>query len=429
MKNLQTPQNAVSVIPTEIAVIPTEIAVIPAEIAAIPAEIAVIPAEAGILHIITSHAWGGLELYVVTLVKKLLDEGIKTAIYCIENTKVDCEAKKLGIPIYYGYKQARISIKDILNVRKIMKMRQFEIIHTHTRQDVWQGSLVKLFLKKTQHIFSLYMSAPSKKGIFHKFIYRQVDAITSSSEILNERIKKNYPIPAFKVHLLRYGRDQNNYGINRDESLFIRKLLNTTPGEFVFATMCRLDSAKGVREIAESLLHLSEEVKNKVKIWIMGEPTLLHIDKLGKPVYEEQSLILYKWLKSFVDQQKNKIELIPFQKNIRPYLEAMDVFILGTYKETYSLSVLDAMGFGLPVIGTNSGGTPEQVKHQERGFLVDPKSAKSIAGAIEYYVENKILITQHGAAAKLWVRQEHDWKKAIFQLKELYNSYPCHPLV
>ena len=70
-----------------------------------------------VLHILTSHAWGGLELYVVSLVKKLLDAGTKSAIYCIQNSKVDREAQKLGIPVYYAYKQARVSFKDILKVR------------------------------------------------------------------------------------------------------------------------------------------------------------------------------------------------------------------------------------------------------------------------------------------------------------------------
>ena len=266
------------------------------------------------------------------------------------------------------------------------------------------------------------MSAPAKKDIFHKFIYKQVNAITSSSEILNQRIKKNYPVPEFKVHLLRYGRDQNKFDKNIEEALFIRKLWNTKEKELVFATMCRLDSAKGVREIAESLLHLKLEVKNKIKIWIIGEPTLLYTNTLGEPVYEKQSLQLYEWLKSFIAKSEGKIELIPFQKNIKPYLDAMDVFILATYKETYSLSVLDAMSASLPVIGTNSGGTPEQIKHMERGYLIEPKSSQSIAAAITYYVENQERILQHGAASYLWVKQEHDWYKTINELKELYNS-------
>lgn len=373
------------------------------------------------LHLLTSHAWGGLELYVVQLAKKILEAGMETAIYCIQNSKVDSEAQKLNIPVLHAYKQARISPKDILKVRKILKQEKFDVIHTHTRQDVWLGSLVKRSFK-IRLIHSLYMSAPAKKDFLHRFIYSQIDAITSSSEILNERIKQNYPIAPEKVHLLRYGRDQNDYEKNKEEALFLRKLWNTKENEIVFATMCRLDSGKGVREIGESLLYLSEQIKKQIKIWIIGEPTLAYTNASGEAVYEEQSLELYQWLTNFVQQQTGKIELIPFQKNIKPYLYAMDVFILGTYKETYSLSVLDAMGEGVPVIGTNSGGTPEQVKHLERGYLIEPKNSQSIANAITYYVENIKNIKKHGLLANLWVKEEHNWNDCIKKLQLLYTS-------
>ena len=373
------------------------------------------------LHILTSHAWGGLELYVVSLVKKLLESQEHSAVYCIKNSKVHKQCEKLGIPVFFAYKQSRLSIKDILNVRKILKENNFKVIHSHTSQDVWLCAFVKI-IYAIKLIHSFYMAAPRKKGFIYQLIYSQVNAVTSSSQILNNQIKKNYSIPETKLHLLRYGRIKNEAQKNIQEANFIRTLWNTTSSQIVFATFCRLDSAKGVREFAESLRHIPLANQNQLKIWIMGEPTLLYTNKLGEPVYEQQSRQTYEWLKKYAQQSEGKIELIPFQNNLRPYLEAIDVFVLGTYKETYSLSVLDAMGFGVPIIGTNSGGTPEQVKNHERGLLVQPKSAESLAQSILYYLENKDKILVHGLSARNWVEQEHNWKKTLTQLTNLYSK-------
>ncbi|WP_161998209.1 glycosyltransferase family 4 protein [Silvanigrella paludirubra] len=377
-----------------------------------------------ILHVNTSEAFGGLELYTIQLIKKIMESGIHTAIYCIKGSKIDEEAQKLGIKIYYGFKQARISFSDIKYLRKIIKYDHFQIIHSHTRQDVWLCSLSLLFLKDKKQIFSLYMSAPSKKDIIHKFIYSKVTAITSSSEILNERIRKNYPVLPEQVKLLRYGRDLSLYNKNLNDRKNIRESLNTSDNEYVIATMCRIDPGKGVKEIAESILHLKPEIKQKIKIWIMGEPTLHHTASDGTPVYETQAKELYDWLKQFIKspEAENKIQLIPFQKNIVPYLNAMDIFVLGTYKETYSLSVIDAMAMGLPVIGTNSGGTPEQVLNNIRGFLIEPRSSKEIANAITKYVENPKLICEHGENAKKWVFSEHNWQNKVTKLQSLYSE-------
>jgi glycosyltransferase involved in cell wall biosynthesis len=95
---------------------------------------------------------------------------------------------------------------------------------------------------------------------------------------------------------------------------------------------------------------------------------------------------------------------------------------LVTYKETYSLSVIDAMNHGLPVIGTNTGGTPEQVQDGVRGILVNPKDPMGIAKAITAYVENPSLQKQHGEAAKTWVQSEHNWKHTIQQLIDIYKK-------
>ncbi len=377
-----------------------------------------------IIHVNTSQAFGGLELYTILLIQKLIESGVKTALYCIPGSKIALEAQKLGIKVFPAYKQARISLKDIRNLRKIIKAENFQIVHSHTHQDVWLCSLTLLGLKEKKHIFSLYMSAPPKKDPIHKFIYSRINAITSSSEILNNRIKLNYPIAKENVHLLRYGRDLSIYQKNAAERTEIRLKLNISQQDIVITTMCRIDPGKGVKEFAESFLLLPEDIQNKVQFIIMGEPTLAHIDPSGHKIFEEQAEKLYLWLQEFSQKPeiKQRIHLIPFQSHFVPYLNASDIFVLGTYKETYSLSVLDAMAMELPVIGTNSGGTPEQVLNDQRGLLIEPRNTQAIAEAIANYVTHPEKRIQHGKNAKNWIFTEHNWSQKVTQLLNLYQA-------
>ncbi|WGL60383.1 glycosyltransferase family 4 protein [Pigmentibacter sp. JX0631] len=377
-----------------------------------------------IIHVNTSQAFGGLELYTVLLIQKLIENGIKTCLYCLPGSKIEIEAHKLGIKTISGYKQARISLKDIRKLRKITIAENYQIIHTHTRQDVWLASLALFGLPDKKHIFSLYMSAPSKKDFIHKFIYSKIHAITSSSVILNERIKLNYPIPKEQVFLLRYGRDLSIYQKNQREREEYRKKFNITSDEKAIITMCRIDPGKGIKEFAEAFLLLPTEIRKKVHFIIMGEPTLDHIDAAGNKIFEPQAKQLYEWLQDYIANPEvmGRIHLVPFQANFVPFLNASDLFVLATYKETYSLSVLDAMAMGLPVIGTNSGGTPEQVLNNERGLLVEPKNSHAIANAIAEYVISPEKILEHGEKAKNWVYTEHNWKKKISELLNLYYS-------
>jgi len=52
-------------------------------------------------------------------------------------------------------------------------------------------------------------------------------------------------------------------------------------------------------------------------------------------------------------------------------LPGCDVFLLPTYAETFGMSILEAMAYGIPVVATNHFAIPEMVTHEETGLLID----------------------------------------------------------
>lgn len=75
------------------------------------------------------------------------------------------------------------------------------------------------------------------------------------------------------------------------------------------------------------------------------------------------------------------------QKDVRPYLEAASVFVLPSYYgEGTPKSALEAMAVGRPLIVADSVGCREVVEDNVNGFLVKPKSASSLAKAMECVV-------------------------------------------
>lgn len=98
----------------------------------------------------------------------------------------------------------------------------------------------------------------------------------------------------------------------------------------------------------------------------------------------------------------------------------MDIFVLASWNEMYALAVLDALLMKLPVIGTNTGGTPEQLAYK-RGMTVSPKSPQEIATAIQYLVENPEKAKEMGARGREWVLKEHDWQRVLPQYLEYYQ--------
>ncbi|MBK9294669.1 MAG: glycosyltransferase [Oligoflexia bacterium] len=93
-----------------------------------------------------------------------------------------------------------------------------------------------------------------------------------------------------------------------------------------------------------------------------------------------------------------------------------------SYEECFSLALLDAQLAALPVVGTNSGGTPELVRPGETGWLCEPKSLESLKEAIKSALREKDKWPAMGEKAKERVKKEYD-QQEIFNniLKEYAN--------
>lgn len=67
-------------------------------------------------------------------------------------------------------------------------------------------------------------------------------------------------------------------------------------------------------------------------------------------------------------------------------LSEMDIFLLSSYEEGISNSVLEAMAQGVPVIVSDCGGMKELIKNGENGFLVPIRDSESISLVLQKFV-------------------------------------------
>jgi len=67
--------------------------------------------------------------------------------------------------------------------------------------------------------------------------------------------------------------------------------------------------------------------------------------------------------------------------NVAPLLASADLFLLPSTSESFGLSALEALGSGVPVVGTNAGGMPEVVKNGETGVLCEVGDVAGMSAA------------------------------------------------
>lgn len=105
----------------------------------------------------------------------------------------------------------------------------------------------------------------------------------------------------------------------------------------------------------------------------------------------------------------------------RHYAQAM-LYIMPSRAEGFGFVFLEAMAYGLPVIGGNLDATREVVVHGDTGYLVDPTSLDSIQQAVIRLIQDDSLRQRMGEAARQRVRDNFGYSRFRLQLLELLEE-------
>lgn len=371
----------------------------------------------------TSVSRGGLELYVSELILQLAGAGVKQVVVCDANSILIESCRQKKIPVEVLKRGSRYSLSRIFRLRYIDRKYSVAVWHSHQRDDMILVALAFFFRKGFRHIFSLYMGFARKRDLLHRLVYRRVEKLVMTSELMNGLALERLPVRKDQLQCIRYGRDDSGFRKAAKKRLAIRKTLGIKTSQKLVISLSRLDPMKGVREFAEAARLLDNRVRGRFVFVQIGERTIIGYNDEKKPVFLPESEDTYRALVAAERgaQSNRYYRLLPFQKDYLPYLSAADYFILGSYDEMYSLSMIDAMMAGCLVIGTNNGGTVEQLG-RDRGMLIESKSAIAMADALlNAEAGGKNAEKMRKASAK-WVMQEHTWKAVLPQWLGLYGS-------
>ena len=98
------------------------------------------------------------------------------------------------------------------------------------------------------------------------------------------------------------------------------------------------------------------------------------------------------------------VEFCGMQSNVYPYLHDADIFTLPSIYEGNPMTIIEAMGTGLPIVASRVGGIPDMIHDGESGILVEPEP-RAVCDALARMVEDGALRRRLGENAKAQSRQ------------------------
>lgn len=121
-------------------------------------------------------------------------------------------------------------------------------------------------------------------------------------------------------------------------------------------------------------------------------------------------------------QCNDYVYILDATDDVRPYLEAMDIFVLSSMSETFSNAVLEAMAMGLPVVLPRVGGCPEMVKPGITGYLYEPGDLSGFVDYLYLLGSDKDRRLKMGQAARSYVEVDFRFESMVASYVNLFES-------
>ena len=204
-------------------------------------------------------------------------------------------------------------------------------------------------------------------------VKHQVTYFVNGSNNAGERLKSVLGLPASKQITIRNGIIPRPVTMSKSQ---FREFYGLSDDTFVFAEVANLEERKGHRVLLKAVRQIicNNCLQNFV-VLIEG----------NGPLKEGLASIIKDYN---LGQVVRMIEV----EQIYNLYNAIDVLILPSlYREDFPNTIIEAMGMGVPVIGTSIAGIPEQINDHETGLLIDPGDVNALVKAMIEMSTNKSL--------------------------------------
>jgi len=117
----------------------------------------------------------------------------------------------------------------------------------------------------------------------------------------------------------------------------------------------------------------------------------------------------------------DKVIFLGFRKDIDNLLLISDIIVLPSLWEGLSISLLEAMAAGKPIITTTIGSNLEVIKNCETGILIPPKSPDEISKSINLLLNNPELRKKIGQNARQVFCEKYTEERMLNEYMEEYQ--------
>ena len=366
----------------------------------------------------SSTSWGGLEMNAVRYAGWMKERGYKVIVYGVSETPYFRNAVAQGLEVRPVPRNKKYF--DIGAARSLSKQFHTDgisLVWFRDTRDMDTLGWAKRFSRGSFKL--LYQQAMqfgvNKRDVFHTLRFRPIDVWVSTLDFLRKQVETCTRFSPQRIRVVPLGVDAERLRVDEDLKGDVRAYYGIEKDAFVFGVIGRLDALKG-QHLAIEALHRLHARGRKAHLLLVGEPTRNEGDAYSIGL---RSLVKLHNLSDYV-------HFHPYSDEVFRFYHAIDVFMLCSKGETFGTVTIEAMACGLPIIGTNSSGTPEILDGGSCGVLVDADVTVNWPDAMERMITHRQEAHAMGQAAKRRFIENYSKEISVSRMKEIVDRCTSH---
>lgn len=305
------------------------------------------------------------------------------------------------------------NIESFKKLCRIVKDNNIEYIHCNTPVGGLLGRLAgkKCKVKKIiyqAHGFHFYKGSPKKNWLIYYPIERWLAHYTDILITINS---EDYELSKTKFKLYNGGKVYYIPGVGIDLTQYelpdnVRKIKRTELGlketDIALISAGELNENKNNQIIIQAL---SELKNNNIHYIICG---------VGPKYSELKKIVSDNNLDDFV-------HFLGYRNDIKELYKACDIFVMPSFREGLSRSMMEAMACGLPCIASKIRGNVDLIKNGKGGYLLSPNDVNGFAESMMALSNDELLRKQMGSY-NLDVIKKYDIEVVKKEIEEIYRE-------
>lgn len=353
-----------------------------------------------IVQVIPFFGFGGAETMCENLTYELINFGhdvIVVSMYDYHSAITE-RMEASGVDVRYLNKKSGLDFSLFRKLIRILKDEKADVIHTHlytTKYAIPAAILAGV----SRRVHTIHTVADKEYSYFQRrfneIFFKCFEVVpVALSEMVKKSIMEEYRLNQNKVPVVVNGINLSKC-IKKEGYEFKRTFKIVHIGSF--------QKVKNHEGLIDAFRIFHEKYSN----------TELNLIGYGE---------LQKNVENYVKEQglSESVKFWGKQSSVCTFLNESDVFCLPSFYEGIPMSIIEAMGTGLPIVATAVGGVPDMLD-ENSALLVEVDSAK-IAEAFEKYYSDVELREKHGKAA-LQRANIFSSKKMAMEYLKIYNRH------